>query len=205
MLFEDPNCQLCPLFAEANHPCLQGSGRRDSAKLAIFCDNPLYMDDVRGRAHMSDGGLLLQALLKRMSLNLETDVRLDYIVKCYPGKAMPSKKRDRLAIIEACSNYRFATLQSMPNLAACVGMGRLCLEAFNGSTEIGKFEGESWWPHEALVKARLHHVWYTYSPHYLIEKPAETPGVYRILWTAAVEAGLKPVDNPEAFDFVWPS
>lgn len=179
-------------------------GSRDTAKLAIFTDYPLYMDDIRGRPYVSDAGELLKAMLSRMSLNLDRDIRLDYTLKCAPGKFLPSKKRDRLERIEACSGYRFATLQSMPNLSSLVAMGRVSLEAFNGSSDIGKFDGECWTPHEPLIKGRLHHFWVTYSPAYLIEKPAETPNIYRTLWTAAVEAGLEPKEDASKFTFQWP-
>lgn len=176
----------------------------DSARMVIYMDAPFYMDDIRRKPFVSDGAELLKNLLGRMSLSVENgDVYLDYVVKCYAGKKMPSKRHERLKCVEACSFYRFATLQNMPNVKAVVGMGRLCLEAFTGSSEIGDYEGECWTPAEVQMRQFIRHIWMTYSPAYLLEKPAEIPNIYRVIFTAAQEAGLEPKPNLKHPHYKW--
>lgn len=161
----------------------------------------MWEDTLRGRPFVSRAGEILLNLLGRMSLTTE-QVYLDYTVKCWAGKKMPKQKCDRLVCIEACSYYRFATLQNMPNLRKIVGMGSLTLEAITGSTEMKHFEGESWTPREIELR-QWGEVWITYSPAYLEEKPAEIPNVSRIIWTAAQEAGLEPRVNLEYPHLAW--
>ena len=204
MPIEDPNCSLCSLVNWCASPCLQGKGDLDTAKLAIFTDAPAYLDDVRHRPYVSDGAQILEYMLARMGLDLIRDVRLDYTLKCYAGKKLPSKKRDRLVCIEACSTYRIATLQAMPNLKTIMAMGRTSLEAFNGSSELSAFAEECWTPREPSVRELgVRHIWVSYSPLYLIEKPAESPEVYRTLWKAAEEAGLNPTTT-KVPPIAWP-
>lgn len=194
------NCRRCQLSNYAKTVCLQGMGNPDTAQLAIFLDAPLYDDDIRGRPLESQGGKLLLNLLGRMSLTTE-QVYIDYTVKCYAGKYMPKQKAERLKCIEACSYYRFATLQNLPNLQKILVMGRLSLEALNGASEIGKFESESWTPRELELR-QWGEVWVSFSPAYGIEKPAERPSIYRIIWKAAEEAGLFPETNLKYPHFV---
>lgn len=187
------SCQRCVLSSHAHAVCLRGLGNRDTAQLAIFCDAPMWDDDMRRKPFVSRAGEILLNLLGRMSLTTE-QVYLDYIVKCWSGKKMPKQKAERLQCVEACSFYRFATLQNMPNLKKIVGMGTLSLEALTGSSEMKHFEGESWTPREVELR-QFGEVWITYSPAYLDEKPAEIPNVYRIIYTAAQQAGLDPRPN----------
>lgn len=161
----------------------------------------MFDDDMRRKPFVSRAGQILLNLLGRMSLSTE-EVYLDYIVKCWAGKRMPKQKCDRLVCIEACSKYRFATLQNLPNLRKIVGMGTLSLEALIGSSEMKHFEGESWTPRELELR-QYGEVWITYSPAYLDEKPAEIPNVYRIIFTAAQQAGLDPRPNLEHPHLSW--
>ena len=195
------NCRRCQLSNYAKTVCLQGLGNTDTAQLAIFLDAPMFDDDMRGRPLQSEPGRFLLNMLARMSLTTE-QVYIDYTVKCWSGKKMPSQKAERLQCIEACSYYRFATLQNMPQLRKILVMGRLSLEALNGASEIGKFEGESWTPREPELKV-YGEAWVTFSPAYLTEKKAEIPNVYRVIWKAAEEAGLTPRTNLEAPHFAW--
>lgn len=202
-MFENPACRLCKLSNWAASVCLQGLGNPDTARLVILVGEPTYQDDLQRRSFVSDGAAILKNLFLRMSVDIETDVYFDYCVKCYGGKHMPKQKAERLACYEACSTYRFATLQNMPNVGAVVAMGKLAVEATIGVSELKHFEGESWTPSELDMRRHVPHVWVTYSPAYLLEKPAEIPNVYRVLFTAAAEAGLNPKPNLTAPHYVW--
>lgn len=194
-MFESPDCEDCPMNRMCANPCIVGRGRAETARLAIFVDQPSWMDDQRNRPFVSQAGDLLFHFIDRMGIHRDY-VWLDYVLKCAAGKHVPKQKSERLQCIEACSKYRFATLQTMPNLKSIVAMGRIALEAFTGNSELAKFEGMSW--HAAEVGVRncgVERIWVTYNPNYLLEKYAETPEVYRVLWKAAEEAGLQPKET----------
>lgn len=201
-MFEDRQCRDCVLHNFVENVCLPGLGNTETAKLAIFVDQPSWMDDQRNRPFVSESASLILHFIDRMGLNRD-DVWLDYVLKCAAGKQVPSKKSDRLQCIEACSKYRFATLQTLPQLKAIVIMGKISLEAFTGNTELKNFEGMSWGANEPQVRdCGVSQVWVTYNPNYLLEKPAETPEVYRVIWRAAIAAGLQPKET-QVKPFNW--
>ncbi len=196
-MFEDNQCQDCRVGRYyPNVTCMVGVGNPETARMAIYMDQPSYMDDRMSKAFSAESGDLLRHFIARMGIHPDF-VYFDYILKCHcPKKMMPSTKADRLICIQACSKYRFATLQTMPNLKSIVAMGKIALEAFTGNTEIGKFEDCSWEPREPQIRELgIPHIWVTYSPLYCFEKPAETPSLYRVVWRAAVEAGLNPQET----------
>jgi uracil-DNA glycosylase family 4 len=173
-----------------------GKGNPETARMAIYVDQPSFLDDRQKKPFSSESGDLLHHFMSRMGIHSDW-YYLDYILKCAcPKKMMPKQKAERLQCIEACSKYRFATLQTMPDLKVIVAMGKIALEAFTGNTEIGKFEGCGWEPREPEIRSLgVQKIWVTYSPLYLLEKPAETPDIYGVLWCAAEEAGLKPQET----------
>lgn len=194
-MFESPNCRDCKLNNFCANPCLPGIGNQEEARLGIFLDQPNWMDDKRNKPFVSEPAELLYHFIDRMGIDRKF-VWLDYVLKCAAGKQVPSRKAERLQCIEACSKYRFATLQTLPNLKAIVSMGRIALEAFTGNSELAKFEGMSWTPNESQVRdCGVGAIWVTYNPSYLLEKPAETPEVYRVIWRAAESAGLQPKET----------
>lgn len=169
-----------------------GRGDQWNARLVIFVDQPTWMDDMRNRPFVSQSGELLLHFIDRMGIDRKY-VWFDYVIKCGVGSMMPKQKSERLKCLEACSKYRFGTLQTMPNLKAVVTMGRVALEAFTGNSELKNFVGMSWQATEPAVRdCGIDRVWVTYNPLYLLEKPAETPEVYRVIWRAAEAAGLQP-------------
>jgi uracil-DNA glycosylase family 4 len=194
-MFESPECQDCKLYKFVVNPCLPGVGTAEDAVLAIFVDQPNWMDDQRRRPFVSESADLIRHFIDRMGIP-QSKVWLDYVLKCGAGKQVPSQKSERLQCIEACSKYRFATLQMIPNLKSIVTMGRIALEAFTGNSELAKFEGMSWGATEPTIRdLGIDKIWVTYNPVYLLEKPAETPEVYRVLWRAAEAAGLQPKET----------
>lgn len=188
-------CKKCFLWEHSKHQFLKGSGDLGLAKLAIFVDQPNFMDDKRGRYFVSEGADLLRYLLARMGLK-PTDYYLAYTLCCCAGKKLPGKKAERLAVVQSCTEYRLATLQNMPNLKAIVALGAVSSEAFTHRTAIGETEGCDWFAMENGVRELgVENIWVAYSMAYLFEKPSETPSVYRVLWKAAEQAGLNPTET----------
>lgn len=192
---ENPNCTLCPLHETANPKsvCLKGRGDKD-AELLIFLDAPGLVEDRRSKSFVSDGAEYLDHLMALMSIP-RSQYYLEYIVKCYPKPCkIYGQKAPRQQMIEACTRYRIATLQFVkPKAIVC--MGSVACEAVMGSTKVGEFEGTKWTPYEPLTREYVNDVWITYNPAYGLEAPAEAVGIYRVLFTAAQDAGLNPLWN----------
>lgn len=162
------------------------------------------VEDRRARPMLSEGADLIRWMMKRMSVARE-DYYLDYVLKCYPNpKVVKSfgNKAFRTQMIEACAHYRLATLQLLKPKAIVV-MGATACEAFLGSEKVGEYEGARWIPNEPFVRESVEGIWITYAPGYALKGPSESVGIYRTLFAAAEEAGLKPKLNKqlEPFDY----
>ena len=171
--------------------CLQGKGNVDSAKMIVYLDRPSFMDDKRGRSFVDESADLLRYMFKRMGIDVETDVYFDYIIKCRGDKKLISQKAARMEVVEACSKYRLVTLQEIKP-KAIVALGSVALEAFIGRSDIGEHEGVAWDSGEFGVQCK---VWVAYAPDYIFNKASEAPSLYRVLWRAAAQAGLKPQET----------
>lgn len=189
---EDPSCKDCVLHKTAKHRCLPSQGSTN-CKLAIFLDSPSYIDDKRGRSFVSDNAEFVRFCLRRMSVAIE-EVYLDYIVKCYPKK-LPGQKADRMACVNACSQYRLASLQKLKKLKSLVVLGSLGCETFTLEKQIGLKAGADWVPASPLVRQIVPRVWVGFSPGLLENKPSEAGSIYRVIFMATQEAGLKPQAN----------
>lgn len=190
---ENPNCDLCSCWKTAGRKsvCLKGGGG-DNAKLLILLDHPNKVEDIRGRALVSNGVEWLRWALSRMSV-ARSDVYVDYVVKCFPGRNLDFKKKAlRAEIVEQCMVYRVATLQQIKP-KAIIAMGRFSCEALTGrSDKVKESEGTFWTPNEPAVREFVQHIWVSYSPAYALEAMAESVGIFRVLWHASIDAGLKP-------------
>lgn len=196
---ENPNCADCCLASRVQSVCLPSIGDKN-CKLAIFLDHPSTLDDRRGRSWVSDNARFVLYCLERMSVSVE-EVFLDYIVKCCPGK-MPGKKADRMACVNACSQYRYAALKQLTKLKAMVVLGALGSEAMTQEQHVGQRAGVEWTPTGLFMKRYVDHVWVGLSPGVLKEKPSEAGAIYRVIFMAAEEAGLSPhVAKIAPFDF----
>lgn len=191
-MFENPSCDDCALHRSAKHRCLPSVGSED-ARLAIFLDSPAMIDDKRGRSFVSDNAEFVRYCLSRMSVPL-AEVYLDYIVKCYPKK-LPGDKAARMACVRACGQYRLAGLQNLPQLKTIVALGSLGCETFTLHKKMGDKQGAEWKPASPIVRGLVEHVWIGFSPGLLKEKPSEAGSIYRVIFMAAKEAGLKPKVN----------
>lgn len=195
-MIENPQCRLCELHKSANHRsvCLKGNGG-DKPRLMVYLDHPNIVEDKRGRGAVSQGAELLGWMFRRMSI-AKADVYIDYVLKCYPSGSKESRKHiktkaNRQQCYEACSTYRIATLQLLRPKAIVV-MGAKACEAFLGSDKVGDWEGAKWIADEPFVRDFSPEVWVTYSPFYALQSPAESVEIFRVLWHAALDAGLKP-------------
>ncbi len=199
---ENPNCELCLLHTTCNprSVCLKGGGG-DKPKLMIFLDHPNVVEDKRGRGVVSDGVEWLKWCFRRMSISRD-DVYVDYVLKCYAGRNKEVKtKALRAEMIEQCSVYRVATLQQLKP-EAIVAMGGWACEALTGrSTKLKMSEGNKWIATEPFVSQFVSRVWVTYSPLYPLQAPGESQTIFRVLWCAAQDAGLKPVINKTVTPF----
>lgn len=191
-MFEDSDCTDCQLYAKAKHRCLPSIGG-ENCRLAIFLDSPAMIDDKRGRSFVSDNAEFVKFCLKRMSIRLE-DVYLDYIVKCYTPK-LPGEKATRMECVRSCAQYRFESLKHLPKLRSIVALGALGCETFTLAKKIGSKQGCEWVPASPIIRQHVEHVWIGFSPGLLKEKPSEAGSIYRVIYMAAKEAGLKPHVN----------
>lgn len=198
---ENPECDKCDLHRYAKSVCLKGRGG-DAPSILIFLDNPNIVEDKRGRGIVSDGADWLFWALARMSISHE-EVYVDYVLKCYaPRNSGVTRKAERQVMYDACSEYRIATLQLFQP-KVIIAMGAKACEVFVGQDKVSEFEGTSWTPWEPAVRDVCTSVWVTYSPAYALQDPAESVGIFRTLWFAAIEADLKPQINEtiKPFDY----
>lgn len=197
-MFENVHCSNCSLHAAANLVCMPSQGD-ETCSLAILLDQPTMVEDKRKKSFVSESADFVKYCLRRMGIDPDT-VYLDYIVKCY-GK-LPTKKDERNVLVNACE-YKLAALQTFKSLKAVVVLGKVGCEWVTGGSILGDWAGADW----PLARNHTMHciipkVWVGYSPGYAMEKPSESGGIFRVIWKAAEEAGLKPsVTKIPAFPF----
>ena len=106
-----------------------------------------------------------------------------------------------MASIQACSQYRIATLQFGCHRTV-VGLGRLSCEALTGYEEIGKYEGTWWEPKEAATRQFSPVIWIGPNVNAVLMNPGIAGELHRVLWAAAVQAGYQPKLVPiDPFDW----
>lgn len=195
---ENPSCTECPLSITAHSVCLKGRGW-DDAKLVVFMDSPNFVEDRRGVGMVSEGAEWVRWAFRRMSI--EDGYFMEYTLKCSTKRDKSfGKKHYRSTCIDSCSAYRIATLQLF-RPKAIVAMGAVSCQMVTGKDKVSLHEGTTWTPVDPEMRDFIDHVWVTYSPLYVLEAPAESVGIFRVLWHAAIEAGLNPVINPDVKPF----
>lgn len=196
-------CTACQLHETASDRavCLKGKGVDQRRKLLIYTDVPDFFADRAGRAYTGEVYRILSWMLRRMSVDLD-QVAFDYTLRCYPARSLPTTKAYRAECIMACAQYRFATVAKVrPKAIVC--LGNVSLEAFTGKTKIGEYEGRRIWAWEPVVRDYTDGVWVGYSIAYLQQYPGDAPSVFRTIWRAAEEAGLKPTIDKEVKPYTW--
>lgn len=201
-MFEDPDCVDCDLHLKCKHRCLPSIGDQD-CKLAIFLDQPGFLEDRKGLSWVGDSAAFVMYCLRRMSVDPDLVYR-DYIIKCYTAK-LPGKKPERMGLVRACSQYRFASLQEMPHLKAVVVLGALGCETMTHCKTVGDKQGAEWEPISPLMRQHVPHVWVGFSPGLLREKAGEAGSIYRVIFMAAKEAGLNPKPNLAIKPYEFPT
>lgn len=195
------DCCRCPLHEEANTVCLAGRGAINAA-LMLFVDYPDSISDKAGRPFKLATGELLDWMFQRMSID-PAKIRYEYTLRCYPkNKKLISTKDKRDICFRGCNQYRYKVLKKIKPKAVVV-MGNISLEAFTGRVKISEVQGLKIECNEPAVKEVIKEVWCAASPYQLLQVPSDTPNVYRVLFQAAKEAGLKPKINPEVKPYRW--
>lgn len=197
----NPSCTACVCHKGAKTICLKGRNVEEKKKLVVFTDHPDYFADHAGRPYSLDVRRMLDWLFLRMSVEPE-NVAYEYTLRCYPEKLLPSTKADRAVCIEECAEYRFATIAKL-RPKVIVALGTVSLEAFTGRTKIGDFVERKIRAWEPVVRDFTEDIWIGYSINYILLAPSDTPSVFRTLYMAAKEAGLKPKIDSTVPAFQW--
>lgn len=198
----NPNCTACDLHEGTSCVCLKGkSGEKGG--LMVFTDYPDYFAERARRPYALDVGAFLRWCFQRMSVNPEI-ITYEYTLRCYGQKTLPTTKAGRAVCIQECNQYRFVTIaKTQPR--AIVTLGQTSLEAFTGRTRVKDNSGLKVPCNEGIVKRFVQHIWCAYSVQYALVSPSESPDMFRTIWYAAQEAGLKPKLNPKIAPFQWPT
>lgn len=196
----NPKCTACVLYKGAKRVCLKGRNTDSHKKLMIFTDAPDYFADNGGKPYAMETGEFVDWLLKRMSINPD-DVALDYTLRCY-AKEKLSTKASRAVAIEECSQYRFASITKV-RPRSIVALGQASMEAFCGKTKVADCEGQSFRSWESMVSQHAPSVWIGYSIAYALIAPSDSGNIYRTVFQAAKEAGMKPKIDPSIPPFRW--
>lgn len=182
---------------------MRGRNAETRKRLLIYTDYPDYFAEHAGRAYALHAGKFLDWCLRSMSLD-PTQVAYDYTLKCYAKKTLPSTKAARSEVIIKCSRYRFATIAKVkPKAIVC--LGSTSLEAFTGKSKAGAYNGRKVPIWEGVVRDYVQHVWVSHGLSYvLFDGAGESQDVFRTIYCAAEEAGLKPEIDPSVPPFKWP-
>lgn len=198
----NPNCTACSLHEGTSCVCLKGK-MGVKGGLMVFTDFPDYFAERARRPYTLDVGAILKWFFQRMSVDPE-QVTYEYTLRCYAQKTLPSTKAGRSVCIQECNQYRFATIaKARPR--AIVTLGQASLEAFTGRTRVKDCSGLAIPTNEGIVRRYVSHVWVGYSVQAVLFSPSEAPDMFRTLFYAAQEAGLKPKIDPSVTPFKWPN
>lgn len=201
----DSKCKACVCHRTAGTKsvCLKGKnvelGRK---KLLVFTDYPDYYANGSGRGYTLDARRILDWMFARMSID-PGDVAYEYTLRCYAKDSLPSTKAERAVCIEECSQFRFASIAKLKPRAIAT-LGQTSLEAFTGKSQIGEWVERRIRAWEPVVREWIDGVWVSYSLNLILtNSPGDSPSVFRVLFQAAKEAGLRPVLNPSVPPFQW--
>ena len=109
-------CRNCPLWENAQVPCLTGIGPQGAAA-AIFGEGPGLREDEIRRPFSGRAGKLLDKWLTQVDLDREK-LFIDNVTRCFPGD-MDIKD----SMVQACSEYTTQILEKMPNIKYILCLG----------------------------------------------------------------------------------
>lgn len=102
----DPNCRLCPLWADAQTVCIEGDGSPD-APIWIVGEAPGYNEDIQGLPFVGASGALLRDWIAEAGLPWD-QVRITNAVRCRP----PGNRKPTAFERKTCSNtYLLAEIE----------------------------------------------------------------------------------------------
>lgn len=164
-----------------------------AAPLQIFIDSPTSQDDDFGEWGSSMVSRLLIWMLEKWTLSSE-EVGINFTIRCC-GSTLKNKKVDKLDAIAACSVYSERYILCAK---ALLGMGELSSFRLAGASR--PLKNTCYQEHK---KVRDVPVFISYAPGYYLQNPGDVVSGLRMLYRAAVAAGLKPELNKELplFDF----
>lgn len=175
-------CNKCFLGAKCTKQLNNSTGWGNPlAKMVILLDEP---------GHTLSEKLLIW-LLKRMSLG-GNDVWIDYVFKCPTPWGKP-KKKELLEPYKICWNHVIRKEVFESGSLVVIGNWGCQLIA---EAKMKEAHGK---------KDKTRELWVAYSLEYLLMNPAECVEMSCVLWTAAVEVGLKPVVDLTVEPFRFPS
>lgn len=192
-------CVKCPLHKSARTVKMAGPSLSTSPKILIYIDHPNKEEDQRHKSGFSRGVKVVRMLLDRMSIPAD-QVTIEYTLKCFKTSQQLKKKDERIFCVKACEEYRLEEVRRL-GPKAVVAMGPISCEAWFAGDQIKNREGVQWTHRVHSLKDVIEKVWVTYNPAIVYESSAETVGLYRVLFTAAEEIGLKPKHNPDTKPF----
>lgn len=213
-------CCQCSFNESAAHH-VYGEGD-SSARVLLVGEAPGYEEDRTGRPFVGEAGRLLRRIIYQLGLKA-SDFFITNVFKCRPpGNVVPvGKELDKH--IEICSNWmaldlaRFFGLQAVGAVEdeywglttlrkrirpqsekSVVLLGATALRAFTGYAAITKFEGRKVSSFAYKDEAWADKTWVAYHPAFALpgRRPAVAVNIYRVLYKAARQAGLKVRRKP---------
>lgn len=182
-------CTLCWLHREAKTVCMACRPNK-AAPLQIFIDSPTPQDDEFGEYGGSRVARLMFWMLEKWTISPD-EAGINFTIRCCGDTKKKADKRDS---VQACSVYSERYIECAK---ALIGFGELSSLRLVGDRPLKNTV------YQEHKKVRAVPVFISRSPGYFIQNPSETVSGLRMLYRAAVTAGLKPKLNLELplFDF----
>lgn len=134
----NPNCELCPLYEEAEFVCLMGDGPR-RAKVMVVGEAPGAREDDEHRAFVGPAGQLLDKTLRAAGLARE-QVYITNACKCRP----PDNRTPTRGEAKICSTTYLARELQKVRPDHVLILGNTALQAVVGRSGITKHRGKTY-------------------------------------------------------------
>ena len=171
----NPDCELCPLHANAEFVCLLGSGKR-SAQLMIVGEAPGAREDDEHAAFVGPAGQLLTSLLEEVGISRE-ECYITNVCKCRPpGNRTPTRSEAKV-----CSNTYLAKEIQRVRPKVILALGNTALQGVLGRSGITKYRGKVVEANGTMLTATFHPAAALRSPKYLPGLRADFRAVARLL------------------------
>ena len=165
----NPNCEDCPLHANANTVCMEGDGPDTSehVQVLLVSTNPNSGEDKRGLPLLGETGQILRNELEKN--NLSGCTHITHLVKC----TTPRGRAPTAAEIKACKPYLEEEIERLqPQYVVSVGV-TATKTLFRGKAKINQFHGEIIEPTEKAPYTGMP----VFDPGYTLRDPSKLPGL----------------------------